>query len=106
MHRPLLTQTTSFRRASQVTPRKKRQSLIAGLQPAVPILAGRITFPLLLLTAGLLLVQPCAAQSGTWTVTGSLAAALSYHTATLLPDGKVLVAGGWSRTGITAGAEL
>jgi hypothetical protein len=47
MHRPLLTQTTSSRRTSQVTRLKKRHSLIAGLQPAAPILARRITCPLL-----------------------------------------------------------
>src|SRR5439155_891516 len=39
------------------------------------------------------------AGSGTWLATGSLITALAGHTATLLLDGKVLVAGG-------AGAEL
>ena len=50
-------------------------ALIAGLRPASLILARRIAFPLLLLGAGLVLIQPCAGQSGTWTPTGSLGTA-------------------------------
>ncbi|MCP4658988.1 MAG: kelch-like protein [bacterium] len=36
-----------------------------------------------------------APATGTWTAGGPLAEARSYHSATLLPSGKVLVAGGW-----------
>jgi hypothetical protein len=84
---------------------KTFHSLIAGLRLATSILAWRIAFPLLLLTAGLLLVHPCAGQSGTWVATGSLATGRSDHTATLLPDGKVLVAAGYDN-GALASAEL
>ena len=62
------------------------------------MLAERIALPLLLLGAGLALIQPCAGQSGTWTATGSLANAGS-RTATLLPNGKVLAAGTVQRHG-------
>jgi hypothetical protein len=72
---------------------KTFHSLIA-LRPTGSILARRIGFPLLLLTAGLVLIQPSAGQSGSWITTGSLLTARYAHTATLLPDGKVLVVGG------------
>ena len=74
---------------------KTLHSLAVGVRPAFSILARRITFPLLLLSAGMVLVQPCAGQSGTWEETGSLNTARYVHTATLLPDGKVLAADGF-----------
>ena len=43
---------------------------------------------------------------GSWSATGSLAAARAYHTATLLPNGMVLVAAGEVISGVSASAEL
>ena len=44
--------------------------------------------------------------SGIWTATGSLATTRDYHTATLLPSGKVLVAGGFHGTSFPTSVEL
>src|ERR1017187_4683747 len=45
--------------------------------------------------------------SGTWKVTGAQVAPRAYHTATLLPGGKVLIAGGYnSSSGLLSSAEL
>ena len=79
----------------------------AGFRPASLVLmrADRVSAASLL-TTGLVLIQPCAGQSGTWEETGSLATARYYHTATLLPNGKVLVAGGGDSYLALASAEL
>src|ERR1035441_918270 len=45
--------------------------------------------------------------SGTWTITGAQVAPRAYHTATLLPGGKVLIVGGYnSSSGLLSSAEL
>ena len=90
-----LTKTASSHTTSQVTwPNENKavgncfHALIAGLRPAGLILARRIAFPLVLLGAGLALIQPCAGQSGTWTPTGSLNSARVAHTRPCCPTAR------------------
>src|SRR5438552_3779757 len=77
--------------------------------PLATMLGRRVALPLLFVCAAVL-VQPCAAAPFHWAFTGSLNAGRYYHTATLLLNGKVLVAGGWSEdhphNGIMSSAEL
>jgi hypothetical protein len=47
-----------------------------------------------------------APAAGTFAATNSMAVARSDHTATLLPSGKVLIAGGSDSTNVFARAEL
>jgi uncharacterized delta-60 repeat protein len=63
-------------------------------------------FPLLLLGAGLALVQPSSADPLAFTRTGSIDAPRYSHTTTLLQNGKILMAGGADGTNSVPGAQL
>ena len=59
-----------------------------------------------LLAIGLAATTTAPAFAGTWTATGSMSTARLKHTATLLPNSQVLVAGGVNSTGFITSAEL
>jgi N-acetylneuraminic acid mutarotase len=71
------------------------------------LMAGGIDGTNAVAVAELYYAPPPPPSPGMWTLTGSLTNALSLHTATLLPNGRVLVAGGADNNGnASATAQL
>jgi N-acetylneuraminic acid mutarotase len=73
--------------------------------------AGRLFRCLLVLLTTPMAITPLTtyaapAEAGAWTVTGSMHQPRGFQATTLLANGLVLVAGGWSTNGPTADAEL
>ncbi|HLD47503.1 MAG TPA: kelch repeat-containing protein, partial [Desulfobaccales bacterium] len=81
--------------------RKSLSTIVLAYRLAAVILA--------VLTLTLLLPQTALAATNTWGPTGAPAINRAYHTITQLPNGKILIAGGWNSTGggtYLASAEL
>jgi Fibronectin type III domain/Galactose oxidase, central domain/Kelch motif len=78
-------------------------SSITVLRNGLVLIAGGKVNPAGSVSASSELYDPA---TGVWSTTGSMLAARAYHTATLLPDGKVLVAGGSDGVNALASAEL
>ena len=84
------------------------------VQPITSVIQAKSALPLarpvmllfLAFSVGLGSMQPCAATPFEWEYTGSLNDARFHHTSTLLPDGRVLAAGGEQGHGPLASAEL
>ena len=81
-------------------------SFASNLRSAASILARRVTFSLLVLGVALVLVEATTGTLFAFESTGSLVTARSGHTATLLPNNKVLVVGGYRSGAPLASAEL
>src|SRR5438876_1000034 len=66
--------------------------------------ALRVTFglPLLLLGVSGLSLTALAQSQGTFTATGSMTGPRYFHTATLLPNGRILITGGITNGGVFA----
>jgi hypothetical protein len=76
------------------------------LRPESAVFTRATWCSLVIFGAALLLVQAAIADPGEWELTGGLKTARFHHTATLLPDGRVLVAGGEDGSDPLASVEL
>ena len=104
--------------ASSASPPRESRPVptIAAAMPSPPSRRPRqrIVALLILIVAGgiggfLMLGRSSVTYAGVFTPTGDLAAMRSGHTATLLPNGRVLIAGGYqevSTSSVLASAEL
>lgn len=67
---------------------------------------GLIAAVLVMLIGGFAVSPSLVGASGTWATTGGMLTARAYHTATLLPNGKVLVVGGYGSIGYYGNGSL
>lgn len=76
-------------------------------QKILPLTARIWMVPIILAAAAAESNVPAtAAGSGTWTLTGSLSPGREAHTATLLPNGNVVVTGGETNTAVTVSTRV
>jgi hypothetical protein len=79
----------------------------SSIRASVVQITLSVTFVSLSAISLALAAEPAQSTEGTWTVTGSLSTARYGHTASLLADGTVLVAGGDDSSGLAStSAEL
>jgi hypothetical protein len=100
-----------YRSASKTVAMKKKSNVRSTFLHAGVLAGSFLCFAVLLMASVALGVPSGAFQpgdgNGSWTATGSLDTARFEHTATLLPNGMVIVAGGLDGSGnLLASAEL